>query len=102
MAGNPSATGHETFDASFLKCVEDIGKMLQRLSRRYDMTVVVGALAEHVGSALHALVRKKVCDIGQAHKAIEHIENSAFLHRTAAPTIQAPPSGTPGSGTPTA
>jgi hypothetical protein len=97
MAGNPNATGHDAFAERVLVCVEDIGRLLPGLSRRYDMTVITGALAEQVGSALQALISKNVCHALQAAKTIEHIESAAFLQKTTQPTIQAasPDPGTP-------
>ena len=85
MTGNSSAAGHGAFDESLLACVEDINKLLAELGRRYDMTVVMGALCEHLGSALKALLQKKVCDTGQVHQVIKNIENSAFLKKSAQP-----------------
>jgi hypothetical protein len=83
MTGNSSAAGHETFDESLLECVEDINKLLPGLGRRYDMTVILSALAEHVGSALKALMLRKVCDARQARQVIKNIESAAFQPRAA-------------------
>ena len=86
MTGNSSAAEpSEAFNASLLQCVEDINKLLPGLARRYDMTVIMSALAEHVGSALKALLQKKVCDTRQVHQVIKNIENSAFLKKSAQP-----------------
>ena len=85
MTGNSSAATSETFNESLLECVEDINKLLPGLARRYDMTVIMSALAEHVGSALKALLHKKVCDIRQVHQVIKNIETSAFLKKSAQP-----------------
>src|ERR1700748_3385222 len=75
MTGNSSTAGRETFDASLLACVEDINKLLPGLSRRYDLTVIMTALAEHVGSALKVLMHKQVCDALQARRVIKNIES---------------------------
>jgi hypothetical protein len=86
MTGNSSvAEPSEAFNASLLQCVEDINKLLPGLARRYDMTVIMSALAEHVGSALKALLHKKVCDIRQVHQVIENIQAAAFLKKSAQP-----------------
>lgn len=86
MTGNSSAAEpSEAFNASLLQCVEDINKLLPALARRYDMTVIMSALAEHVGSALKALLQKKVCDIRQVNQVIKNIEASAFLKKSAQP-----------------
>ena len=85
MTGNSSTAGHGAFNQSLLECVADINKLLPGLGRRYDMTVIMGALAEHLGSALKVLLLKKVCDARQVHQVIKNIENSAFLKKSAQP-----------------
>ena len=94
MTGNSSAAGHETFDESLLACVEDINKLLARLDRRYDMTVIMGALTEHLGSALKVLMLRKICDARRAQRLIENIESSAFLGKPAQPETEAVPQDT--------
>ena len=79
MAADSSATEPGTFDESLVACVADIAELLPRLVRRYDMTVILSALAEHVGSALKVLMVKNVCDARQARQVIKNIEDSAFL-----------------------
>ena len=91
MTGNSSTAGHGAFNQSLLKCVEDINKLLPRLGRRYDMAVVMSALAEHVGSALQVLLMKKICDAQQVRKVLDNIETSTFLRKSA----QAKAEGTP-------
>ena len=91
MTGNSSAMPSETFNASLLECVEDINKLLPGLGRRYDMTVVMSALAEHVGSALKVLLMKKVCDARQVHQVLKNIETSAFLGQSAQPKAESSP-----------
>jgi hypothetical protein len=81
MTGNSSAAGHGAFDESLLACVEDINKLLAKLGRRYDMTVIMSALAEHLGSALKVLMRKQICDARQARRLIENLEISASLRK---------------------
>jgi hypothetical protein len=81
MTGNSNAAGHGTFDESLLACVEDINKLLPELGRRYDMTVIMSALAEHLGSALKVLMRKQICDARQARRLIENLEISASLRK---------------------
>jgi inhibitor of KinA sporulation pathway (predicted exonuclease) len=88
MTGNSSTAGHETFDESLLACVEDINKLLPGLSRRYDLTVIMTALAEHVGSALKVLMHKQVCDARQAQRVIKNIESSAFLRKPTPPKAE--------------
>jgi len=78
MAENSSAAGREAFEESLLECIQDINDILPGLRSRYDTMAIISALAEHVGSALRVLIRKKICDAGQARLAIRHIENSVF------------------------
>ena len=102
MTGNSSAAGHGAFDESLVACVEDINKLLPELGRRYDMTVIMSALAEHLGSALKVLMLRKICDARQAQQLIKNIESSAFLRKPAQPETEAtsqetdetPPGGT--------
>jgi hypothetical protein len=66
------------FQQSVTDCVEDLNGLLPRLSQRYDMPVIIGAMAEHVGLALWALRHQKLCDLRQASLAIQHLEYAAF------------------------
>ena len=91
MAANSSATEPGTFDESLVACVADINELLPPLGRRYDMTVIISALAEHVGSALKVLLMKKICDAQQVRKVLDNIETSTFLRKSA----QAKAEGTP-------
>jgi hypothetical protein len=84
MTEKVSAAGHEAFQKSMLECIEDISELLGGLRRRYEMTVIIGAMAEHVGAALQVLMRKNVCDVRQVGQVIKQIETSAFLPKTAA------------------
>ena len=79
MVVNSGATEPGAFDESLVACVADIAELLPRLVHRYDMTVVLSALAEHVGSALKVLMVRNVCDARQARRVIQNIEDSAFL-----------------------
>jgi hypothetical protein len=102
MTGNSNAAGHGTFDENLLACVEDINKLLAKLGRRYDMTVIMSALTEHLGSALKVLMLRKICDARRAQQLITNIESSAFLGKPAQPETEAfsqetdepPPGGT--------
>jgi hypothetical protein len=91
--------GRESFQRGLLACVRDINKVLPGLSRRYDMVVIISALAEHMGSALRILIRRKVCDVRQARLIIQHIEGTAFLREKAQPPGRTS-SGSPGSVSP--
>jgi hypothetical protein len=94
MREDTGTNGREKFENGLLACVEDINKLLPELSRRYDMVVIISALAEHMGSALRILQRRKVCDATQARLVIKHIEGTAFLRNDA----QHKASGTPPGG----
>ena len=89
MTGNSSAAGHGTFDENLLACVEDINKLLVKLGGRYDMTVIMSALTEHLGSALKVLMLRKICDARRAQQLIKNIESSAFLRKPAQPETEA-------------
>ncbi len=93
MTGNTSTAGHGAFDESLLACVEDINKLLPGLGQRYDTTVIMSALAEHVGSALKVLMLRKVCDVRQAQQVIKNIESSAFLKKPQLRIVAAPQEG---------
>jgi len=95
MTGNSSAAVPEAFNSSLLQCVDDINKLLPGLGRRYDMTVILGALAEHLGSALKVLMLKKVCDAQQVHRVIRSIETSTFQPKSAQPKVGSTAKGTP-------
>ena len=89
MTGNSSAAGHGSFDENLLACVEDINKLLEKLGRRYDMTVIMSALTEHLGSALKVLILRKICDAQRAQQLIKNIESSVFLGKPAQPETEA-------------
>jgi hypothetical protein len=99
MREDTRTSGREAFENGLLACVQDINKLLPELSRRYDMVVIISALAEHMGSALQILQRRKVCDARQARLVIKHIEGTAFLRKNAqrkasgAPPREAAPGG---------
>ncbi len=84
----------ESFGNGVLACVEDINKILPGLNRRYDVLVIVNALAEHVGSALRILIRRKVCDAGQARLVISRIEGTAFMRKNTRRESTPPPENT--------
>lgn len=104
MTGNSSAAGHGAFDESLVACVEDINKLLSELGRRYDLTVIMSALCEHLGSALKVLMLRKICDARRAQQLIQNIESSALPGKPAQPeteassqeTDESPPDGSSG------
>ena len=82
MTGNSSAAGHGTFDENLLACVEDINKLLAELGRRYDMTVVMNALCEHLGSALKVLMLRNICDARRAQQLWQHASHARAISRS--------------------
>jgi hypothetical protein len=80
MTVNMRAEGGLGFHESLLACVEDINAMLPGLSHRYEMPVIIDAMAEHVGSAVQVLLRKKLCDRRQADLIIKQLEGAAFMN----------------------
>jgi hypothetical protein len=79
MAANFGATEPGPFKESLVACVADIADLLPPLGKRYDMTVIISALAEHVGSALKVLMLRNICDTRQVRQIIKNIEISAFV-----------------------
>jgi hypothetical protein len=73
--------GVAEFQNRMLECLEDLNGLLPGLSLRYEMPVIIGALAEHVGSAIWALRYKNLCDTRQALLAIQHLEAAAFPYK---------------------
>ena len=91
MAVNVSATEEPgAFNKNLVACVADINELLPPLGRRYDVTVIISALAEHVGSALKVLMLRNICDARQVRKVIQNIEQSAFMPKAAQPETQEP------------
>jgi hypothetical protein len=78
MSDDAGAADQAAFDQSICACMRDLDALLPELFSRYDQTVIVSAMAEHVGSALLALRRKNLCDDRQAELAIRHLERAAF------------------------
>ena len=72
------SSGVTDFENRVLECQKDLNRLLPGLSLRYEMPVIIGAMAEHVGAAIWALRNKKLCDTRQANLAIEHLEVAAF------------------------
>ncbi len=81
MTRNTSTGELGSFDQSLMKCVDEINKLLPGLGQRYHSTVIMSAMAEHVGSALKVLMQRRVCNVRQAQQVIQNIENSAFLKK---------------------
>lgn len=90
MAANSSATEAGAFEENLVACVADINELLPPLGLRYDMTVIISALAEHVGSALKVLMLRNVCDVRQVRRVIQNIEQSAFAPKSAQSEAQGP------------
>ena len=99
MAANSSATEPGTFDESLVACVADINELLPPLGRRYDMTVIISALAEHVGSALKVLMLRNICDVRQVRQVIRTSNNQPSPRRAPESDTQEPDEST-GTETP--
>jgi len=91
MTEDARAAGLAAFYDEMAACLADVNAMLPDLTRRYDLTIIVGAMAEQVGAALQALRRKKVCDDRQTGLAIERIEKRAFGPHPAEAKAEEPP-----------
>jgi hypothetical protein len=81
MTDAVSTAGEDSFRKCIDACFDDLNAMLPDLARRYDITVIISAMAEHIGSALQVMRRKKYCDDRQTSQAIEHLERAAFMPR---------------------
>ncbi len=94
MMEDARAAGRAAFEQSLGACMDDLNAMLPDLTHRYEINVVVSAMAEHVGTALQVLRRKKLVSDRQAGLAIAHIEKWAFGPRQPAePKAEEPPEG---------
>jgi 5'-deoxynucleotidase YfbR-like HD superfamily hydrolase len=78
MTEDARAAGLAAFHDEMEACVADLNVLVPDLTRRYDITIIMSAMAEQVGAALQALRRKKVNDDRQTALAIERIEKRAF------------------------
>ncbi len=78
MTEDARAAGVPGFYDEMEACAADLNAILPDLTCRYDITVIVSAMAEQVGAALRVLRRQKVNDDRQTSLAIERIETRAF------------------------
>jgi len=99
MAVNSSTTEPGPFKENLVACVADIADLLPPLGRRYEMTVIISALAEHVGSALKVLLLRHICDARQVRQIIKNIEDCAFVPKPAQLEVQEPGPDTPAADT---
>jgi hypothetical protein len=96
MTEEAHAAGLAGFHDELAACVADINtQLLPDLARRYDMTVIAGALAEQVGAALQGLRRIKVNDDSETALVIDRIEKRAFGPHPAEIEAEGPTGGTP-------
>src|SRR5690242_1813097 len=80
MDGNGIYT-FSKFESALIACVEDVSLLLPALAERYDVLVVISALADHVGTAVQILVKRQVCDTRQARLLIKRIEDIALVRK---------------------
>ena len=80
MDGNGIYT-FSKFESALFACVEDVSLLLPALAERYDVLVVISALADHVGTAVQILVKRQVCDTRQARLLIKRIEDIALVRK---------------------
>ena len=93
MTEDARAAGLDAFYDDMAACLGELNAMLPDLTRRYDLTIIVSAMAEQVGAALQALRRKKLCDDRQTGLAIERIEKRAFGPHPAETKAEEPAEG---------
>jgi hypothetical protein len=70
------------FQSRLLSCRQGIDVLVLGLAERYDLMVILKALAEHTGTGLQALVQRGTGGALQAQRLISRIENNAFRNGT--------------------
>jgi hypothetical protein len=66
------------FQRRLLACWQGIDAMVIELAERYDLMVIISALAEHTGTGLQALAQRETGGALQAQRLIGRIESNAF------------------------
>lgn len=66
------------FEGRLLACWQGIDALVLGLAERYDLVVILSALAEHTGAGLLALMRYRTGGAPQALRLIHRMENNAF------------------------
>jgi len=66
------------FQNRVLACWQGIDALVLGLAERYDLVVILSALAEHTGAGLLALMRHRAGGALQALRLIHRMENNAF------------------------
>ena len=77
--GSSGSHTFNQFENALFNCVGDVSLLLPGLAERYDVLVVISALAEHIVAAVQTLVRRQVCDTRRARLLIKRIEGIALL-----------------------
>ena len=80
MSERSRAELYEDFEVSLLICLKELNDLMPELDKRYGTTIILYAMAEHVGRGLRILLDRNICDPAQAHSIIGHITDTAFLH----------------------
>lgn len=76
--GEPQAD----FQRQLLACWQNIDTLVLGLAERYDLMVILSALAEHTGTGLLALSRHQAVGPTQALYLITRMESNAFPNGT--------------------
>jgi hypothetical protein len=69
------------FESALFDCMDDFGLLLPGLAGRYDVMVVIRALAEHIGAAVQVLLKRQICDTTRARLLIKRIEGRALFRK---------------------
>jgi hypothetical protein len=72
--GEPQAE----FQRRLLECWQGIDTLVLGLAERYDLMVILSALAEHTGTGLLALMQRPTSGALQALHLINRMEGNAF------------------------
>ena len=66
------------FQRRVAACSADLDRRLKVLATRYSPFVVIAAMSEHVGGALHLLQRDGICTPAEARAVLKRMERAAF------------------------
>jgi hypothetical protein len=76
VIGSDYAKGE--FQSRLLACCQAIDELVLGLAARYDLVVILRALAEHTGTGLLALVQRGTGGALQARHLINRMESNTF------------------------
>jgi len=72
------SNSEKRFEREVLEAVTEIGEILPHVLARYTKLVAVAALAEHMGGALHFMLREGEISAMHAALVLQRITTTAF------------------------